>query len=153
VIGDAGEDFTFDALNAAFRELMRGAEFVALANNRSFMDDDGGISLDTGAFVAALEFSAERKGTVLGKPAPDFFGAALASMGCAPAEAAMVGDDAEMDVSGALAAGLAHGLLVRTGKYAAGDEARVDPTPTAVVDDLPAAVDWILERRGGPVAG
>lgn len=148
VIGDAGEAFTFEALNSAFRALMGGAEFLALATNRTFRDDDGEISLDAGAFVAALEFSAQRRATVLGKPSPDFFGAALASMGCAPGEAVMVGDDAEMDVSGALAAGLAHGLLVRTGKYAAGDETGVDPRPSAVVDDLPAAVDWILEHRG-----
>jgi HAD superfamily hydrolase (TIGR01458 family) len=148
VIGDAGNGFTYPALNAAFRALMGGAEFLALANNRTFKDDDGEISLDAGAFVAALEFSAQRRATVLGKPSPDFFAAALDSMGCAAGEAVMVGDDAEMDVSGALAAGLGHGLLVRTGKYAAGDETGVDPRPSAVVDDLPAAVAWILERRG-----
>jgi len=148
VIGDAGTGFTFDALNAAFRSLMNGAELLALANNRTFKDADGALSLDAGAFVAALEFASQRKATVLGKPSEDFFAAALASMDCAAGDAAMVGDDAEMDVSGALSAGLAAGVLVRTGKYRAGAEIRVDPPPSAVVDDLPAAVRWILAARG-----
>jgi ribonucleotide monophosphatase NagD (HAD superfamily) len=57
----------------------------------------------------------------------------------------MIGDDAENDVGGAMKAGLA-GVLVRTGKYQPGDEKQVDPRPTAVADDLAAAVDWILSR-------
>ncbi len=67
------------------------------------------------------------------------------SLGC-PAEAAvMVGDDVESDIAGAMAADLA-GLLVRTGKYRSGDEARITPPPSAVLADLSEAVDWILER-------
>ena len=69
-------------------------------------------------------------------------------MGCAAGDAVMVGDDAEMDVAGGLSAGLAAGILVRTGKYLAGAETEFDPAPTAVVDDLSGAVQWILERRG-----
>lgn len=148
VIGDAGTGFTFDALNAAFRELMHGAEFLALATNRIFKDHDGELSLDAGAFVAALEFATQREATVLGKPSPNFFAAALDSMECAAGDAVMVGDDAEMDVAGALAAGLAKGVLVRTGKYLAGAETSVDPGPSAVVDDLPSAVQWIMEEQG-----
>jgi HAD superfamily hydrolase (TIGR01458 family) len=147
VIGDAGAAFTFEALNSAFRELMGGAEFLALAANRTFKDDDGEHSLDAGAFVAALEFASRRTAKVLGKPSAEFFSAALASMNCAAGEAVMVGDDAEMDVSGALSAGLAYGVLVRTGKYLTGAEMSVDPRPTAVVDDLPATVQWIIERQ------
>jgi HAD superfamily hydrolase (TIGR01458 family) len=147
VVGDAGAGFTFDALNSAFRELMSGAEFLALAANRTFKDDDGELSLDAGAFVAALEFATRCTAMVLGKPSADFFSAALSSMGCAADEAVMVGDDAEMDVSGALSAGLAYGVLVRTGKYSPEAEECVDPKPSAVVDDLSAAVQWIMAQR------
>lgn len=147
VIGDAGRGFTYAALNEAFRALDDGAEFFALAANRTFLDSDGKRSLDTGAFVVALEYATQRKATVLGKPSPDFFQAALSSMACKAEDAVMIGDDAEADVSGALAAGIGTGLLVRTGKYATGDEDRVDPAPTAVVDDLEAAVDWIVRQR------
>lgn len=59
----------------------------------------------------------------------------------------MVGDDAETDVAGALRAGIGHALLVRTGKYRAGDETRFEPAPTATADDISAAIDWILAKR------
>lgn len=147
VVGDAGERFTYAALNEAFRALVDGAAFLALARNRSFQDADGRLSLDAGPFVVGLEYALGREATVLGKPSADFFRAALDSLGCRPEQAVMVGDDVEADVGGALAAGIA-GLLVRQGKYRNGDESRIEPPPTAVCDDLPAAVDWIVERAG-----
>ncbi|MFQ5954864.1 MAG: TIGR01458 family HAD-type hydrolase [Kiloniellales bacterium] len=147
VIGDAAEGFTYQAMNRAFRALIGGATFVALVRNRSFQDVDHELSLDAGPFVAALEYATGRQATLLGKPSPDFLRAAVSSLGCAPAQAVMIGDDVEADVGGAMAIGVL-GVLVRTGKYRTGDEARIDPPPSAVVDDLPAAVDWILERAG-----
>ncbi|MGB6906298.1 MAG: HAD hydrolase-like protein, partial [Methyloceanibacter sp.] len=120
----------------------------ALARNRSFKDEDGELSLDAGAFVAALEYACQRKALVFGKPAPGFFNGALASIECDGKEAVMVGDDAEADVAGALTAGLGSAVLVRTGKYRRGDEARVTPSPTDTVEDLAAAARWIMDRRG-----
>lgn len=145
VIGDAGDRFTYAALNAAYRRLEAGAGFLALATNRNFRDADGGLSLDAGPFVRALEYASGRQATLLGKPSAAFFGMALEALGCAPAETVMVGDDAEADVAGALAAGLM-AILVRTGKYRAGDERTLDPPPTLVAGDLAAAADWILDR-------
>lgn len=145
VIGDAADDFTYAALNAAFRELERGAQFLALANNRSFRATDGELSLDAGPFVAALAFASRREPVVLGKPAPAFFHSAVESLGCAPEDAVMIGDDVESDVAGAMAAGLA-GVLVKTGKYQTGAEGLIDPPPSAVADDLAGAVDWLLSR-------
>jgi len=142
VIGDAGEGFTYAVLNHAFRLLMTGAPLLALATNRYFRDADG-LSLDAGPFVAALEHAAGVQARLFGKPSPAFFQAAVASIGCAPADAIMIGDDAESDVNGALAAGVP-AILVRTGKYRAEDEARLDARAT-VADNVRAAVDRILE--------
>lgn len=143
VVGDAAEGFTYAAMNAAFRALEQGAAFYALANNRCFRDADGELSLDAGPFVAALAFASRREPVVLGKPSRDFFDAALASMGCAPGEAAMIGDDVESDVGGAQEAGIA-GVLVTTGKYAQGDETRIAPPPSMVASDLAEAVERLL---------
>lgn len=148
VIGDAGEGFTYSTLNDAFRHLAEGAEFLALAGNRTFRDADGGLSLDAGPFVAALEFATGRRATVLGKPSADFFLAGLSSMGCPADSAAMIGDDAEADVAGGLQAGLRFAVLVRSGKYRPGDEARFEPPPSVVLDDLAAAAGWIIEQQG-----
>ena len=146
VVGDAGDGFTYQALNAAFRDLANGAAFLALARNRTFLDMDGRLSLDTGAFVAALEYACGRTATVLGKPSADFFAEAARDMDVPMSDLVMIGDDVESDVSGALAAGVGHALLVRTGKYTPGAEATAEPEPTAVVDDFEAAADWILTR-------
>jgi HAD superfamily hydrolase (TIGR01458 family) len=141
IVGDAGEGFTYTALNAAFRLLMRGAPLLALAANRYFREADG-LSLDAGPFVAALEHASSTHALLFGKPAPAFFHAAVAGLGCSPDAAVMVGDDVEADVNGAIAAGLA-GILVHTGKYRPEDEKRADPR-AAIVDDVSAAVDRIL---------
>jgi HAD superfamily hydrolase (TIGR01458 family) len=144
VVGDAGEAFTYRALNTAFRQLLDGAEFLALARNRMFTEPDG-PSLDAGPFVAALEYACGRSARLLGKPAPAFFLEALNSLGLSPAEVAMIGDDAENDIAGAMTMGC-RGILVQTGKYRPGDETRIIPAPDAVVADLTEAVAWLLER-------
>jgi HAD superfamily hydrolase (TIGR01458 family) len=143
VIGDAREAFTYDHLNRAFRLIHGGADFLALARNRNFLAGDGKLSLDVGGFVAALEYAAERPAQVFGKPSADFFLGAVRAMGLSPAQTAMIGDDAEADVGGAMAAGLA-GILVRTGKYRPGHENRVDPT--LVADDLAQAAGLLLDQ-------
>jgi HAD superfamily hydrolase (TIGR01458 family) len=144
VLGDAADGFTYDALNECFRRIADGAPFLALARNRYFMESDG-ISLDLGAYVVGLEYATGQPAVVLGKPAPAFFEAALAIVGCAAAEAAMIGDDVEADVNGAIEAGL-NGILVRTGKYRPGDDQRLD-AGGRVADNVGAAVDLVLGVR------
>ena len=146
IVGDAGGVFSYQTLNEAFRLIEAGAGFIALARNRTFKDTDGQLSLDAGPFVAALEFASRRDALLVGKPSASFYAAALADLGTSPRETVMIGDDVEADVAGAMQAGMA-GILVRTGKYKTGDEARVDPAPTATVTDLRQAVNWILEQE------
>jgi phospholysine phosphohistidine inorganic pyrophosphate phosphatase len=142
ILGDLGSSFNADVLNGAFRLLMDGAELIALQHNRYWRRADG-LALDVGAYAAALEYATGREAVVVGKPAREFFLSAMADMGLE--RAVMVGDDAEADVGGAMAAGLP-GVLVRTGKY------REDPvmarvTPTAIVDsikDVPTLLARIL---------
>jgi hypothetical protein len=53
-------------LNRAYRKIPHGAEFLALAKNRNFLDRDGELSLNAGPFVAGLEYASGREPTVLG---------------------------------------------------------------------------------------
>jgi HAD superfamily hydrolase (TIGR01458 family) len=145
VVGDAGRHFDYDRLNAAFRLIANGAAFLALARNRAFKDSDGCLSMDAGAFVCALEYSSGQTPVVLGKPARSFFETAVRSMGCTMAEVAMIGDDAEADVAGALKAGIEEAYLVRTGKYSEEDELQFRPSPTATVSSFTEAVSAILD--------
>jgi phospholysine phosphohistidine inorganic pyrophosphate phosphatase len=134
IVGDLGERFGYDVLNGAFQRLLGGAELVALQKNRYWLKADG-LSLDVGPFVAALEYATGREAHVVGKPAAGFFEEVLAGAGSDAGAAAMVGDDVESDIGGALRAGLA-AILVRTGKYRteALETSRLDPT--AVVDSI-----------------
>jgi HAD superfamily hydrolase (TIGR01458 family) len=143
VVGDAGSSFTYDLLNTAFRKIIHGAGFLALAKNRNFLDSDFELSLDAGPFVAALEYASGREATVLGKPAPTLFELAAGSTETAAAHVAMIGDDVEADVQGALAAGL-KAVLVRTGKYQAGQEAQLAGSLAYVADDLYTAVELLF---------
>ncbi|MEM8571186.1 MAG: TIGR01458 family HAD-type hydrolase [Pseudomonadota bacterium] len=143
VVGDAREGFTYSALNTAFRHLADGAEFLALASNRCFMDADGAPSLDMGAFVAALEYASGSQAVVLGKPAEGFFHMACADMGLDPSQIAMIGDDAEFDALAARKAGL-KGFVVRTGKWSPEALDGLSDSPDAEFEDLPDAIRHLL---------
>ena len=139
VMGDLGPAFGYDVLNRAFRHVMDGAELIALQKNRYWLRADG-LSLDVGPFVAAIEYATGHDAYVVGKPAPAFFEEVLRDLGLDAKQAAMVGDDIESDIGGALRAGLA-GVLVRTGKYReeAVRAAGIEPTATvATVAAVPA---------------
>jgi HAD superfamily hydrolase (TIGR01458 family) len=135
LVGDLGEGFTYARLNAAFRCLVDGAGLIALQRNRYWRTDDG-LALDAGPFVAALEYASGKSATVVGKPEESFFRFALDDLGLSPHEVAMVGDDAEVDVAGAQAAGL-KGVLVGTGKWSPEGEGAEADLVLASVADLP----------------
>ncbi len=143
LVGDLGEGFTYGRLNGAFRHLVEGAELLALQKNR-YWRTEGGISLDAGPFVAALEYASGKQAAVVGKPEQGFFRLALQDLGLPAHDVAMVGDDAEADVAGAKRAGLA-GIQVRTGKWQA-DTGEADLVIDSIAD-LPGALE--LERGEG----
>ncbi|MEU9499411.1 HAD-IIA family hydrolase [Streptomyces sp. NPDC048196] len=139
VFGGAGEEFSYPALNAAFRHLRSGARLVAMHRNLYWRTAQG-LDLDTGAFLLGLERAARVDAVVTGKPSEAFFAAALAHLGTSASEALMVGDDVESDVLAAQRCGIT-GVLVRTGKYQSEAVEAADGTPDRVIDsfaDLPA---------------
>jgi HAD superfamily hydrolase (TIGR01458 family) len=124
VVGDAGAEFTPRNLQTAFTLLRGGARFVAMHKNRWWITADG-VMLDSGAYVAALEFGTQKRALVTGKPSRAFFEEGVRLLGgLAPADVAMVGDDLWNDVRGAQRAGL-HGVFVRSGKHGDAELARV----------------------------
>lgn len=141
VVGDLGEAWTFPLLNQAFRNLMDGAELLAIQRNR-YWHTDGGLSLDAGPFVAALEYGSGRTATLVGKPSPAFFAAAARELGLSPERIAVVGDDLESDAAGARAAGMV-GVAVRTGKYRPQDEERAQRAADAVLDSIAEVPKWL----------
>jgi len=142
LVGGAGPEFTYQALNAAFGHLQRGARLVAMHRGLYWRTNEG-LQLDSGAFVAGLEQAAGTTAEVVGKPAAAFFGAALAHLGIDASSTLMVGDDIENDVLAAQRHGLT-GVLVKTGKYLPRALQDASGTPDHVLDsfaDLPALLD------------
>jgi HAD superfamily hydrolase (TIGR01458 family) len=117
VIGDIGRAWNYDLMSELFRQVMDGAEIVALHKGRYWQVEDG-LALDIGAFVAGLEYATGKAAAVIGKPSPAMYHAALSDIGLEADEVIMVGDDIYNDVAGAQAAEI-RGVLVRTGKYRA----------------------------------
>jgi HAD superfamily hydrolase (TIGR01458 family) len=142
VVGDLGDGFTSERLNHAFRLLLEGAEFYALAENRMYRHGDG-LCLDVGAFVRALEYGSRREAILLGKPSRLFFESAAAGWDFLPTEIASIGDDLDGDVAGGQGVGF-KGVLVRTGKFREGDLRASEIHPDAVIDsfaNIPALLD------------
>jgi HAD superfamily hydrolase (TIGR01458 family) len=134
IVGDLGDAWDYEVLNDAFRRLMDGAALIALQKNR-YWETAEGLSLDAGPFVAALEYATGREAEVMGKPSASFFELAVGELDVPAERAAMVGDDVEADVGGAIEAGLA-GILVRTGKYREDLVHESGVEPTATVDSI-----------------
>jgi len=139
---ETGRVFAYENLNRAFAELRAGARLVALHKN-AWWQTAHGPRLDSGAYVAGLEYATGVKAEVVGKPTGAYFESALAGLGADAEETVMVGDDVEADVGGAKAAGL-RAILVRTGKFREEALEAAEPKPDAVVDsiaDVPGALD------------
>ncbi len=154
VIGDAGDELPFRDIDRAFGLVHAGAELLAMHRN-PWWHTPRGITLDSGAIVAGLEYATGRRATVLGKPAPGVFRAGLVALAgdlglrrLPAGQVGMVGDDLGADVLAAKRLGM-RGFLVLTGKHGIQDADRLaggrgGTRPDAIVPslaDLVAALD------------
>jgi HAD superfamily hydrolase (TIGR01458 family) len=140
---ESGRVFSYMNLARAFAELEAGAELYCLHKNRWWQTARGAM-LDSGAFVAGLEYAAQIEATVLGKPSMAYFDAALEALDAEPSLTWMVGDDWESDVVGAQRCGLKT-ILVRTGKFRPDALERSGVLPDAILSSIADLPAW-LER-------
>lgn len=146
VLGGAGVEFSFDALNGVFRQLQGGARLIAMHRNLYWQTGDR-LTLDTGAFLPGLERAAGVQATMIGKPAPEFYKAALEDLNLpASKHIVMVGDDIEADIRGARNIGLG-AVLVRTGKFRQADLDAATVRPDAVIDSICDLEAWLRQMK------
>jgi HAD superfamily hydrolase (TIGR01458 family) len=126
--------FSYMNLARAFAEIQLGASFYCLHKNKWWQTSRGPM-LDSGAFVAGLEYATGVEATVLGKPSPSYFAAALDALDAEPERTWLVTDDVEADVRGARLFGMKT-ALVRTGKFRPETLEIADPSPDIVVSSL-----------------
>jgi HAD superfamily hydrolase (TIGR01450 family) len=152
VLGDAGDDLSYRNMDVAFRLVHGGAELLAMHRNPWWLTPNG-ITLDAGAYVAALEFATGRRATILGKPSREVFRQAAAGLRADLGERlprgafAMVGDDLSADVAASQRVGL-RGVLVLSGKTgraeaerASAGRGRGPDAIAATLADVVAALD------------
>jgi HAD superfamily hydrolase (TIGR01458 family) len=136
--------FSYMNLARAFHELEGGAELYCLHRNRWWQTSRGPL-LDSGCFVAGLEYAAELEATVVGKPSTAYFAAAIEALDADPELTWMVGDDIDADVAGAQRFGL-RTALVRTGKFRPDEVERSDTTPDVVLSSIADLPRWLEEE-------
>ncbi|MEO8295055.1 MAG: HAD-IIA family hydrolase [Gemmatimonadota bacterium] len=140
MIGDLGGLWSFSLMQQAFSALMNGAQLIALSRDQYWMSAEG-LTIDCGAFVAALEYATGVSSIVAGKPSAMFYQAAAGSMTLpAGTEVVMVGDDIHSDVGGAIAAGY-RGYLVKTGKYRENAVAASGVAPNRILESVVHLLD------------
>jgi HAD superfamily hydrolase (TIGR01458 family) len=141
VIGNYAEKWDYKLMNKLFHMMIRGTELLALHKGRYWQTGEG-LKLDIGCFVTGLEYVTGKTATVIGKPEPLFFRTALESMGVAPDEAIMIGDDIESDIGGAQRIGM-KGILVKTGKYRDELVTQSKVKPDMIIDSIAALKDYL----------
>ena len=136
--------FSYMNLARAFAELELGAELYCLNRNRWWQTQRGPL-LDSGCYVAGLEYAASTESVVLGKPNPAYFAVACEALDAEPGMTWMVGDDLDTDVVGAHGVGM-RAVLVRTGKFRpdAVEASRVQPD--GIVSSIAHLPDWIEDH-------
>jgi HAD superfamily hydrolase (TIGR01458 family) len=158
IVGDSPEELTYENLNRAFRLVRNGARLIGMHRNPWWLTPEG-PTMDSGAYVTALEFAASARARVIGKPATAFFSVAVDALRedvrnrgerrLRRNEIAMVGDDIRSDVLAGQRAGL-RGVFVLSGKHTLDDlehlrsEGRRTLLPDAVAPslaDVVAALD------------
>ena len=142
---EAGRVFSYLNLLRAFHELKGGADLFCLHKNPWWQTAEG-PRLDAGAFIAGLEYAAEVEATVLGKPAPEYFAAALEALDADAEMSWMVGDDVQSDIAGAQRQGM-RTVLVRTGKFRPDDVERSGVQPDAILSSIANLPEWLESVR------
>jgi HAD superfamily hydrolase (TIGR01458 family) len=126
--------FSYMNLARAFAEIQMGASLYCLHKNKWWQTRLGPM-LDSGAFVAGLEYATGVEATVLGKPSASYFAAALDALDAEPELTWLVTDDVDGDVRGARAFGMKT-ALVRTGKFRPEALELAETSPDVVVSSL-----------------
>lgn len=134
IVGDIGAEWNYQTLNSVFNMLMRGSKLICMHKNKFWQVEDS-LRMDIGAFVAALEFVSGKEAMIIGKPSPAFFHQAVSSLGLAPSEVAIVGDDIDADIGGGQSCGLL-GIQVKTGKFRQKYTDRSPVSPDRMIDSI-----------------
>lgn len=127
--------FTYAKLNTALQAVRGGARLIATNPDRTCPVEGGEIP-DCAGMIAAVEaVTGKQVEAVVGKPSPIILEVALATLGVSAAEAVMVGDRIETDITMGKRLGLAT-ILVLSGITRPGDPRIAGLAPDHVLGSI-----------------
>lgn len=89
---------TYEKMSAAFRAIIRGADFIATNTDATFPVEDG-LLPGAGALVEFLAYAANKKPKVIGKPNTYLLQLAVGELGIGKDRLLIVGDRIETDIA------------------------------------------------------
>ncbi|MCK4704690.1 MAG: TIGR01458 family HAD-type hydrolase [Gammaproteobacteria bacterium] len=140
VVGDLAEQWTFKTMNQIFQILINDpkAKLIALGMTRYWRTANG-LQLDVGPMIKAFEYATGSTAIVTGKPAIEFFRAAV-NLLSEKNNIIMIGDDIRGDIEASQKAGL-KAILVRTGKFTEAD-LNSGIKPDVILDSVAQLPQW-----------
>jgi len=124
----------YNMLDAAYRYIMQGADFIATHKMRTYKREDG-THITVGVFVKGLEYATGKEAVVIGKPYPNFFRLGMEKINTENGKTAMIGDDIFDDIQGAQKCGLKT-IFVETGSYKKEDLKKHSIRPDFVLSSI-----------------
>jgi HAD superfamily hydrolase (TIGR01450 family) len=138
---------TYEKLKLASLAIRAGAQFISSNPDPSYPDGEQVVPA-SGAVQAALEASTGIRARVTGKPALPGFQMALHRLGTSPQRTGLLGDQPEIDIQGAVNAGLSAFLVLSslTPQYQPNDGL---PQPSAVYESTDEFYKHWIQRNIG----
>jgi len=128
------ENFTYEKLKKGFKNIRNGAHLVA-CNDDAVGPREDDLVPAAGAIVKALEYCANVKAEVVGKPNKPIMDITLKKLGLRPDECVMVGDSIKTDIIAGKNFGLKTALLrSRLSDFESADSMEV--APDFVLNDI-----------------
>ena len=128
-------DLTYNKVKTATLLVRQGARFIGTNPDPSFPSPEGLVP-GAGSILALVASASGQAPTIIGKPEPGMFQAALRQLGTGPGETLMIGDRIGTDIAGAQALGIAT-ALVMTGVEDEASLAASEIKPDYVFPGLP----------------
>ena len=144
VVGDIGHNWNYNLMNDLMNLILEGAKLIALHKGTYFQSKNG-LIIDSGAFIAGLEYSTQTNAIIVGKPQKTFFELATQNFNCKKDEIAMVGDDLINDIQGSKNMGYIS-FLVKTGKFRPSIYKSSSIRPDHLIKSIAELPNYILNK-------
>ncbi|MCY3945345.1 MAG: HAD-IIA family hydrolase [Anaerolineaceae bacterium] len=136
VVAGLNRDLNYEELRLASDLIRNGACFVGTNPDTTFPAANG-VAPGAGSLLAALAAASGVEPTIIGKPHPPMFEAALELLGTDASQTLMIGDRMNTDILGAARVGM-RTALVMTGIASHNDLDNGAPGPDIICESLPS---------------